>query len=373
MPTLPSFEIDAEIGRAQTPPAWVYRDPAAFEVQRERLFARSWQLVPGAERAKSPGHVLPFTLLPGCLDVPLLLARGQDGVLRCLSNVCTHRGTLVVEGEGHLSTLRCRYHGRRFGLDGCMLSMPEFEGVEGFPSPADDLPRVALAEWGPFAFCALQPAFDFDGWMEPVRRRVGHLPLHEFIFDPSTSREYLIRANWALYCDNYLEEFHIPYIHGASLGDKLDYGAYRTEVFDYCNLQLGVGRSAADSFALPAGHPDEGTLVAAYYFWMFPNLMLNFYPWGLSINVVHPIAHDRTRVSFLSYVRDPSRRAEGAGGDLHRVEMEDEAVIEQVQRGVQSRLYDRGRYSPRREVGTHHFHRLLAEFMNGEGEGRRGR
>jgi choline monooxygenase len=362
----PNFHIDPDIGRASTPPAEIYREPRVYAAQKDRLFARSWQMIPGAERVKAPGHVLPFTLLEGCLDEPLVLVRGQDSVLRCLSNVCTHRGTLVVEGEGHLNTLRCRYHGRRFGLDGCMQFMPEFEGVESFPAPSDDLPRVTLEQWGPFAFCALEPAFSFDDWIAPVRQRVGFLPLDEFVFDRSTSRDYFVRANWALYCDNYLEEFHIPYIHGGSLGDKLDYGSYRTEVFDFCNLQLGTTRNAAEAFVLPDGHPDEGSLIAAYYFWMFPNLMLNFYPWGLSVNVVHPTAHDRTRVSFLSYVWDESRRHEGAGADLHRVEMEDEEIIESVQKGVQSRLYHRGRYSPRREVGTHHFHRLLARFL-GEG------
>ncbi|MBV9774446.1 MAG: aromatic ring-hydroxylating dioxygenase subunit alpha [Gemmatimonadetes bacterium] len=361
------FTIDADIRRAQTLPAAVYHDPAYWALQRERVFARSWQFVPGAERVRASGHLLPFTLLEGCLDEPLVLACGDDGEVRCLSNVCTHRGTIVVEGEGHAASLRCRYHGRRFALDGAFTFMPEFDGVEGFPCPADDLPRVALERWGPLAFCALDPAVPFDRWIGPVRDRVGFLPLDRFTFDPATSREYLVRANWALYCDNYLEEFHLPYIHGGSLSDKLDYGSYRTEVYDYCNLQLGTTKSAAEAFDLPAGHPDRGTLVAAYYFWLFPNLMLNFYPWGLSLNLVQPLAPDRTRVAFLSYVWDERKRGVGAGGDLHRVEMEDEEVVEAVQRGVRSRLYHRGRYSPRREVGTHHFHRLLAEFMRAEG------
>jgi choline monooxygenase len=82
------------------------------------------------------------------------------------------------------------------------------------------------------------------------------------------------------------------------------------------------------------------------------------------VNVVRPLGPERTRVSFLSYVLDPSRRQEGAGKELHLVEMEDEEVVESTQAGVRSRLYDRGRYSPRREVGTHHFHRLLAEAMS---------
>ncbi len=359
------LSIDPDIRRAHTLPGAVYHEPAYYALQKERVFARSWQLVTGAERVKAPGHYLPFTLLDGCLDEPLVLTCAEDGGVRCLSNVCTHRGTLVAEGEGHAHTLRCRYHGRRFGLDGRCTFMPEFEEVEGFPSPADDLRRLPLERWGPLAFTALDPAMPFDAWIGPVRERVGFLPLEEFVLDPATSRDYLIRANWALYCDNYLEEFHIPYIHGGSLGDKLDYASYRTELFDFCNLQLGTTKNRDDAFRLPTGHPDDGTLVAAYYWWLFPNLMLNFYPWGLSVNVVQPLAPDRTRVSFLSYVWDERRRGEGAGADLHRVEMEDEEVVEAVQRGVRSRIYSRGRYSPRREVGTHHFHRLLARFMGG--------
>jgi len=164
-----------------------------------------------------------------------------------------------------------------------------------------------------------------------------------------------------------LEEFHLPYIH-AGLSQQLDYSTYRTETYDWCNLQLGTTKHRDEAFVLPAGHPDQGELIAAYYCWLFPNLMLNFYPWGLSVNLVQPLAHDRTRVSFLSYVWDADRRASGAGADLHRVEMEDEEVVEAVQKGVQSRLYHRGRYSPRREVGTHHFHTLLARECGGSPE-----
>ncbi|HET6763355.1 MAG TPA: SRPBCC family protein, partial [Longimicrobiaceae bacterium] len=156
-----------------------------------------------------------------------------------------------------------------------------------------------------------------------------------------------------------------PYVHNASLSGVLDYATYRTELFPWCNVQLGTTRSRADAFTLPPGHPDEGTLVAAWYWWLFPNLMLNFYPWGVSVNIVQPAGPERTRISFLSYVWDESLRASGAGSDLHRVEMEDEEVVEAVQKGVRSRLYDRGRYSPRREVGPHHFHRLLTEAMRG--------
>jgi len=91
--------------------------------------------------------------------------------------------------------------------------------------------------------------------------------------------------------------------------------------------------------------------------------MLNFYPWGLSLNLVQPLGIARTRISFRAYVWDAGKLDGGAGSGLDQVEMEDEAAVEAVQRGVRSRWYRSGRYSPSREQGVHHFHRLLAEFM----------
>jgi choline monooxygenase len=358
------IEIDADIAKAETLPSHVYHDPAIHEILRERVLARSWQPVAELGRLKAPGHVLPFTLLEGSLDEPLVLAHGADGRVRCLSNVCTHRGTLVVEGEGHLQTLRCRYHGRRFDLDGKLRFMPEFDGVEGFPSPADDLPSLPLHAWGPLLWTSLEPMCDFETWIRPVRERVDWLRPEGWTLHPDRSADYLLDANWALYCDNYLEGFHVPYVHGASLGDKLDYDAYETLMFEWSNVQIGVAKEGEPAFEPPSDHPDSGTRVAGWYFWLFPNTMLNVYPWGLSLNMVQPLAPTRTRIRFRSYVADASKLEEGAGGDLHRVEMEDEEIVESAQRGVRSRLYDRGRFSPRREKGPHHFHRLLADILN---------
>lgn len=357
-----SWTIHPDIEKAETLPAEVYRDQRWFYAQRERVFARSWQFIGDDRPVRVPGAVLPFTLLEGMLDEPLLLSRGEDDTLRCISNVCTHRGNIVVEHGGVMKSLRCRYHGRRFALDGCFSYMPEFDGVAGFPSACDDLRVVALERWGPLLFCSTNPGQSWEDVFGPIRQRLGWLPLEEFRFDPSRSRDYLVRANWALYCDNYLEGFHIPFVY-ASLNDALDYGSYRTELFPWCNLQLGVAKGGDECFALPKDSPDFGQHIAAYYWWVYPNTMLNFYPWGLSVNVIRPLAPDRTKVSFLSYVWDESKIARGAGAELDRVEREDESIVEAVQRGVGSRIYKRGRYSPAREQGVHHFHRLLSEGL----------
>ena len=356
--------IDEDIRRAATMPSRFYADAGLFALSRERIFARSWQWAGDHSRVKIPGQVHPFTLLEGMLDEPLVLTRDRDDRLHCLSNVCTHRGTLVCEGDGVETGLRCRYHGRRFGLDGKFQFMPEFDGAAAFPSEKDHLPELALESWGPFLFTSLAPAAPFAELVKEMDARCGFLPLRDAVFDPTRAREYLVNAHWALYVENYLEGFHIPYVH-AALAGALDYGEYTTELYRWSNLQLGVASGDEDAFALPAGHADGGKKVAAWYWWVFPNTMFNVYPWGVSVNVVRPMAIDRTKVSFLPFVWDASKLDRGAGAGLDRVEREDEAIVESVQRGMRARLYERGRYSPKREAGVHHFQRMMVEALRG--------
>jgi choline monooxygenase len=363
-----SFSIDPDIRRARSLPGEAYTSAAWFERIRDRVLARTWHLVGDAEDLANTGDVRPCTLLERCLGEPVVLTRDAAGI-HALANVCTHRGNLVVSEPGTMQApapvagghvrppmlqgLRCRYHGRRFALDGRFLSMPEFDGVEGFPSPSDDLARVPLGRLERFLFAAVDPAMTFDDLVAPLRARLPAAALAPATFAPERSRDYELAASWMLYVDNYSEGFHIPFVH-AGLASVVDYGSYETELHPWGTLQVARAKPGEDAF--------EGG-VAAYYAFLFPATMLNFYPWGISVNAVRPLAVDRTRVSFLTYVRDPARLVVGAGADLHSVEMEDEAVVEAVQRGVRSRFYRAGRYSPTRETGVHHFHRLLAGLL----------
>ena len=356
------FSIDPDIRRASGPPPALYVERSWFERSKDAIFARSWQCAGVSAGLESQGSVRPFSLLPGCLDERLLLARDGAGELRCLSNVCTHRGHAVVEVAGCQESLRCPYHGRRFQLNGRILGMAEFQGVEGFPGARDDLAALPCAQLGPLVFMALEPAADFAAWTAPLRERLAFLPLDRFAADPASERAYEFDANWILYVDNYLEGFHIPFIHPA-LDSKIEWASYRTETHRYCSLQVATAAEGEPAFDLPPGHQDYGKRIAAYYYWLFPGTMLNFYPWGLSLNVVEPLGAARTRVRFQSFVWRPELRETGAGSGLERVEREDEAAALSVQAGMRSRFAVRARYSPTQEVGTHHFHGLLAEFL----------
>lgn len=357
------FYIDPDISKAETLPASFYKDQEVFDAIKEKVFLKSWQWIGDEEQIPLAQTVQPMVLLDGYLTESLLITRDSDEQISCMTNVCTHRGNLVVLNGGKLSKLVCSYHGRRFDLNGKFLSMPEFEEAENFPRPCDDLYRFPLEKWGPLLFAGLNSEIDFRLVIDKMKERVGFLPLNEFKYDRALSKDFLVHAHWALYCDNYLEGFHIPFVHD-DLNKALDYGSYRTEVYDYCNVQIGYTDDATEIFELPTGHVDFGKKVAAYYYWVFPNMMFNFYPWGLSINIVKPISLNRTKVSFLSYVYDPSKLDKGAGSALEKVEREDEFVVENVQKGVNSSFYKAGRFSPNREQGVHHFHRLLAEFLN---------
>ena len=165
-----------------------------------------------------------------------------------------------------------------------------------------------------------------------------------------------------MYVDNYLEGFHIPFVH-PGLNEALDYGNYEYLLFDHGNLQLGVANDNEICFAIPKGEKYSDQNIYAFYFWMFPNIMLNFYPWGMSLNQVIPIAVDKTLIKFRSFVLEDHDYADNDAMAIHQTEMEDEKIVMQVQKGVRSRYYDRGRYSPTMEKGLHQFHMMLSEKM----------
>ena len=337
------FEIEPNIQKAETLSSEFYTSEAHFEESKEKIFARSWQLVAHLSQVD---NVLPHNLLENFLNEPLLLTRDGSDNVSCISNVCTHRGMILVEESCRRKRISCPYHGRCFSLDGSFLSMPEFEGVENFPSPKDDLPKIHNEIWNKFVFASLDPSFELRDLLREMDTEFGGFDFEDL--ELVSEKDYLVEAHWALYCENYLEGLHIPFVH-KSLNRELDYGSYSTETFRYSSLQRGF-----DSDGTPSAH----------YFFIFPNLMFNFYPWGISVNIVKPEKRDLTRVSYMTLVGDESKLGRGAGADLGSVELEDQRVVESVQKGIESRFYDKGRYSPNREQGTHHFHMLICEFMN---------
>ena len=355
-------KIDSDIRKAATLEGDFYSSESCFKDVLEKIFVKNWQFITDDSALEKNREAFPFHFLGSLLPEPLVLINNK-GVIDCFSNVCTHRGNTLIKQPCVLNKhITCAYHGRQFDSCGKFKFMPKTEGMQNFPTVEDDLPAIPVARWKQFVFTSLDPSFAFDELIKEVDERVGWMPIEDFKYREDLSKEYSINANWALYCDNYLEGFHIPFVH-EDLNAVLDFNNYDVEIFKYSSLQLGIASDNDVCFDLPSESKDYGKKIAAYYFWLFPNLMLNFYPWGLSVNIITPISVNKTKIQFKSYVWDESKLDIGAGADLHKVELEDEEVVQQVQKGVASRFYKYGRFSPSMERGVHHFHTLISDSL----------
>jgi choline monooxygenase len=351
------FFIDPDICKAHTLPSRIYSDQKYLDILKNQLFLRSWQWLGGKEYLFSTYTQIPHTFLPGCIEEPLLITHDRDQ-LSCLSNVCTHRAKILVESPSSRPFISCSYHGRCFHNDGRFRSMPEFEEAKNFPSSDDNLKKYALKSWNDFYFVGLQPKYNLDLILAPIQKHLGNFPFSSLEARPELNKTYHIHANWLTYCDNYLEGFHIPYVH-PTLNKAIAYEDYEVRVFDHCNVQIGRCKPGQKSIPLQIGDPDFGENIYAYYWFVYPNLMINFYHWGISINWVIPKNNNETEVRFLTFKRRDIPDSDFVETALDLTEMEDEAVVESVQKGLNSLAYHRGRFSPSREQGVHAFHRYL--------------
>ncbi len=365
MTTIESMPLD--LTRAATLPASDYLDPAVFERERERIFGRTWQLVGRTSDLTRPGDFVPVTIL----DEPVVLVRGLDGALRGFYNVCRHRAGQVALSRGNRKSLQCRYHGWTYGLDGSLRAAPEMEDAEGFDKAEFGLLPVRVDAWGPFVFANLDP--DAPSLAEILGAIPAEVAAAGYDMDAMSlveRRDYVVECNWKVYVDNYLEGYHIPIAHPA-LFKELDYDAYQVETYGHYSKQLAPVRELKPDeepgrdrrYVRSADGEDE-----ALYYWVFPNVMFNIYPDNMSMNLVLPIGIDRTLTVFEWYFAQPGsgegwESMQQAIAFSDQIQQEDIVLCEQVQRGLRSRSYTSGRFSPRRENGVFHFQSLVRAYL----------
>jgi choline monooxygenase len=358
---LSSYNDRAPLSHASTIPASWYTDPRIAELERANVFAKTWQLVARTDQLAQSGDFVTAQLA----GEPLLVVRGSDGTLRAFFNVCRHHAAAVVtEPCGQATILQCPYHGWKYGLDGSLKGMPEFEGVQNFERAQNGLVPVRVETWECFVFVNLDPAAPpLQQFLGRLVQRVAPLgvgKLHYF-----DRRTYDIHCNWKVFVDNYLDGgYHVPYLHKA-LNSVLDYKQYTIENEDRYCLQSSPMVASDEDAATGATRKGD----RAWYFWQYPNLMINCYQGYMDTNYVIPLDTDHCRVIFDFYFSDVSEgRREHNQQSVevgNRVQDEDLGICEAVQRGLKSRAYGAGRLSVRREAGEHLFHRLLASDLKG--------
>jgi phenylpropionate dioxygenase-like ring-hydroxylating dioxygenase large terminal subunit len=371
-----SPDIHSKVECAETLPSRFYTDPQVLELEKERIFRRTWQLAGTLSQAcgENPSGVKQtiadresyFTA--DIAGEPVVIVRDQAGVLRAFSNVCRHRAGPIAQGAGcRKDNFQCAYHGWTYTLDGRLIGTPEVDGVELFDRSAMGMVPLKLETWEHFLFV------NFDATAPPLTTYLGNIPelAKGFSFEGlelAERREYHVNCNWKVYIDNYVEPYHIRVVH-PGLMKEIDYTRYRTETFRYHSRQSAPVKAIKRGDSSDRVYPPGFGLKEALYFWVFPNLMLNIYPDNIQINLVVPLTHDKTLTLFEWYFHDASsesvrERLTKAIGFSDVVQQEDMTICEAVQRGLRSSTYDRGRYSAKRENGVHHFHLLLSEFLH---------
>jgi len=353
---------DHDIARASTLPAARYHSQPIFDEERTRIFSSSWQVVGHVHQVANPGDYFTFDLM----GEPLLVVRGDDGVLRCFYNVCRHRAGNPASGCGNRRIFRCGYHGWTYRLDGALLVTPEFDGVEDFDPREFGLVPVRLGEWFNLIFVSLDPE------APPLMEHLGELPMRAEKFDFRRMkfferRTYDMKCNWKTYIDNYLEGYHLPSVH-PGLNRELNYGSYTVEAFSHHVRQWSPIRGAQPGDNTPRRYQDTRDDLTADYFWVFPNWMLNCYPDNVSLNMILPMEPERTLAIFEWYVPEEDMGSDAARKSVQfsdEIQLEDAAICEIVQKNLHSRSYHSGRYSVKQEKGVHAFHRMYRELMPG--------
>jgi len=357
-PLVQAYDAGAPLERAATPPSEWYFDPRFDALERVAVFARTWQLVARLDQLAEPGCFVTAEFA----GEPIVITRGQDGTLRAFYNVCRHHAAEVMnESQGRAGKLRCPYHGWTYSLEGELIGCPEFREVREFDKARNGLVPIRLETWENLVFVNLSsdaPSLreQLGSAAEQIASlRVASLKFHE-------RRTYDLNCNWKVFVDNYLDGgYHVPHIH-KGLAGVLDYAEYRiTNGERYC-LQASPVDSAGGDSETSAVRGGE----MAYYYWIYPNLMLNWYEGYLDTNLTLPIDANHCRVIFDFYFADGVQQRDKSIAVAERVQQEDIDVCESVQRGVGSRSYDTGRLSVRREAGEQLFHKLLAADLRAE-------
>jgi phenylpropionate dioxygenase-like ring-hydroxylating dioxygenase large terminal subunit len=358
-----SYDPTRQLATASTPPSSWYTDPSILELERQTVFSRAWQFVGRSDQVRNPGQYITAEVA----GEAILVVRGSDNVLRGFFNVCRHHAAAVVtKCEGKAENLRCPYHGWRYDLEGKLILTPEFAGVANFDRSANGLVPVQTGEWQGWVFVKLESGdpdlTDYVG--TDLIERLEPLNLEQYSW--FERRIYFLNCNWKVFVDNYLDGgYHVPHIHGG-LSSVLDNSKYKIETGERFCLQSSPIASEKGEVKTAAVRKGE----RANYLWIYPNFMINIYADVMDTNLVIPRGVDKTEVIFDYYFADVSASARESNlasiAVSEQIQAEDVAICQSVQRGLNSRAYNTGRLSVRREAGEHLFHRLLhAELIAG--------
>ncbi|GAB3684657.1 aromatic ring-hydroxylating oxygenase subunit alpha [Salinisphaera aquimarina] len=381
----------AAVERAVTIIPDAYREQAFWQVEREQVFARSWVPVTCSSRVGGK-RIAQVVELAGR---EVLIWRNRDGQLRAFHNVCRHRGTQLLPPGCHelaFNGVRCPYHSWAYDLDGRCMGTPYFEGsgippemkaafdtdaASNFDKRDYGLLSVHVAEWGGLIFINLaEETAPLETQLGDLPGRLDHYQLHDWTIQ--ADREYEVNANYKLIAENFMECYHLPWVHPELVSVSPVENHYRWQgrglYTGMCTTPISADTPAGGWQSLPAfsgiGDRDADT---GRFVLLFPNTAMAILPNHVFVLIAHPLGPDRTReetfiLSHPECVGDGELAAQGIA-QLHRfwdlVNQQDIDIVERVQRGLNGPAFPGGRLCYHFEEPVHRFQNMIIDKMVG--------
>ena len=373
-------QVTAPVSTARGLPNAFYTDPALFTEERSKVFHATWPSIGSGKDVPEPGDAKPVSFL----GIPLLMVRGRDNTLRVFQNVCRHRGMILVDQPTALKgVIRCPYHAWCYELDGSLRATPHVGGAGNNIHPdikRDELGLIEVrsAVWMDTVFVNLSgeaPAFETYA-ADLIARAEAFGGAKLYHGGPDSSFKLELETNWKLAVENYLESYHLPWVHpGLNSYSRLE---------DHYNIVetsfAGQGSSAytpgfgpnGERFSRFAGLSSKWDKGAEYPTF-FPNTLIGWQNDHFYTIVIEPVSATRSIEHIEIYYADAEMTGERFAAMRTRntamwksIFIEDIGVVEGMQRGRAAPGFDGGKFSPVMDPCTHAFHKWVAErFMRG--------
>jgi Rieske 2Fe-2S family protein len=342
---------------AVTLPGRYYTSPEVFGTERRQIFARAWTAVCRADALSAAGDFV----MVDVAGESLLVTRGEDGRIRAFYNVCRHRGTQLCErSAGRFpGAITCPYHAWTYGLEGSLRVARNMQGADGFAASDYPLHEVETDAAAGFVFVRLERPNDAASlldFLHPLRNKLERWNLAGLA--SVRSIQYELACNWKLVVQNYSECYHCPIIHPQL--DKLSpWDSGSNDLIDGAliggpmTLRPTVETMSLDGTGArpPLGNVGDEDLRRVYYYAIFPGLLLSLHPDYVMVHRVDPLGVERSRVT-CEWLFDRTTAETESFDPSHAIEFwdltnrQDWHICELSQRGVASRAYAPGPYSP---------------------------
>ena len=363
-----------------------YRSEEFHRIEQERIWADGWVCVGYTSQVANPGD----TFLTTVAGQSFFVTRAQDGKLRAFHNVCRHRGSQLVGQDGNYDVIRCPYHAWGYALDGQLLGTPYFKGLDvppeqqalfdmsearGFRKEDYPLLPATVDRWGCFVFVNLGPnPAPLTEWLGDLPLRLTRYPLHELTLVRRQRLE--IKSNWKLIAENFMEYYHLPWVHPELCNVSGFNDHYRVQgpgmYTGMCTFPLSQDHGTV-KFELPdlpgLNRPETQT---AYWFLIFPNIALFLLPNHLFLLMFKPDGTNRSVESADLLVHPNALAAADSGRKIDvifnfwsMVNAQDVLAVERVQAGLQSLAYPGGRMCYRFEEPVHRYQNMVIDRMVG--------